>query len=211
MKSYHISFFRHGTTRANEKGMYIGTTDFPLTDKGRAELYDKTTHFVYPKVERVYSSPLLRCTETAEILFPDRELVLADEFGELHFGKFEGKTAEELVEDSDYLTWIRGGMEAKPPEGESVAELCVRTYRGLHRVLMEMMDEELRHVAIISHSGVIANAIACFGIPKYDPKQIHLEAGEGIEVLLSAQMWQQSQAFEVLGLTPFLPEESEDI
>ena len=209
MKSYHISFFRHGHTKANDNGMYIGTTDFPLSDKGRAELYDKTEHFVYPKVERVYSSPLTRCTETAEILFPDREIVMADEFSELHFGKFEGKTADELMDSQEYHDWLKGGMDAKPPEGESVAELCVRTYRGLHRILMEMMDEDMRHVAIVTHSGVIANAIACFGLPKYDPKQIQCEAGEGFEVLMSAMMWQQSQAFEVLGLTPFLPEESE--
>ncbi len=211
MRCYHISFFRHGQTKANETGMYIGTTDFPLTDKGRAELLDKTENFVYPKVECVYSSPLLRCTETAELLFPDNEIRLADEFSELHFGKYEGKTADELMAREDYHEWLKGGMDAKPPEGESVAELCVRTYRGLHRILMEMMQEDMRHVAVVTHMGVIANAMACFGLPKYDPKQIQCEPGEGFEVLMSAKMWQQSQAFEVLGLTPFLPEESESI
>ncbi len=210
MRSYHISFFRHGQTSANESGTYIGTTDFPLTDKGRTELYDKLDHFVYPKVERVYSSPLQRCTETAEILFPDREILMADEFSELHFGQFEGKTPDELMGREDYHAWLKGGMDAKPPEGESVAELCVRTYRGLHRILMEMMDEDLRHVAVVTHAGVIANAIACFGLPKYDPKQIVCEPGEGFEVQFTAQMWQQSQAFEILGLTPLLPELSED-
>ena len=210
MKSYHISFIRHGKTKANETGMFIGTTDFPLTDKGRNELYDKLEQFVYPKVERVYSSPLLRCTETAEILFPDNEICIAEEFSELHFGQFEGKTAEELMPREDYHEWLKGGMDAKPPEGESVSELCLRTYKGLHRILMEMMDEDMRHVAIVTHGGVIANAIACFGLPKFDPKQIVCEAGEGFEILMSAQMWQQSQAFEVLGLTPLLPELSED-
>ena len=210
MKSYHISFIRHGRTKANDCGMYIGTTDFPLTDKGRSELYDKLEQFVYPKVERVYSSPLLRCTETAEILFPDREIVMADEFSELHFGKFEGKTAEELIHNEEYRTWLKGGMDAKAPEGESVAELCVRTYRGLHRILMEMMDEDMRHVAIVTHAGVISNAISCFGLPKYDPKELVCEAGEGFEVQTSAMLWQQSQAFELLGITPLAPELSED-
>lgn len=209
MKSYHISLIRHGQTKANAQGLYIGTTDFPLNDKGRNELYDKLDSYAYPKVERVYSSPLERCTETAEILFPDREIVIAEEFSELHFGAFEGKSAEELLELPAYHDWLKGGMEARPPEGESVSELCVRTYHGLHRILLEMMQEDFRHVAIVTHAGVIANAIACFGVPKLDPKQIQCAPGEGFELLITAQMWQQAQAFEVLGLVPYLPEESE--
>ncbi|MCR5306118.1 MAG: histidine phosphatase family protein [Oscillospiraceae bacterium] len=209
MKNYHISLIRHGRTDANDRHLYIGTTDYPLNDAGRNELIDKLDRFVYPKVQRVYTSPLLRCTETAEILFPDRERVDAEEFSELHFGVFEGKTAEELIHDPDYREWLKGGMDAKPPQGESVAELCVRTFRGLHRILLEMMDEELNHCAVITHSGVIANALACFGLPKLDPKQIHVAAGDGFEIQINPQMWQQSQAFEILGQIPFLPEESD--
>ena len=97
MKNYHISLFRHGRTDANDRGQYIGTTDFPLNDRGRSELIDKTDRYVYPKVQRVYTSPLQRCTESAEILFPDREIVVAEDFRELHFGKFEGKTADEII------------------------------------------------------------------------------------------------------------------
>lgn len=209
MKNYHISLFRHGRTNANDRGQYIGTTDFPLNDRGRSELYDKTDKYVYPKVQRVYTSPLQRCTESAEILFPDREIVVAEEFRELHFGRFEGKTAEELMENAEYLTWIRGGMDAKPPEGESVSELCIRTFQGFHKILLEMMQEDFNHVAIVTHGGVIANAMACFGVPKLDPKQIQTAPGEGFEIQINPQMWQQAQAFEILGLSPFLPEESE--
>ena len=209
MNNYHISLIRHGKTEANDRGVYIGTTDYPLSDFGRNELLDKLERFVYPKVERVYSSPLQRCTETAEILFPDRELVIAEEFRELHFGKFEGRSAEELLHDEDYRSWMKGGMDAKPPEGESVAELSIRTYQGLHRILLEMMQEELRHCALVTHGGVISNMLACFGIPKLDPRQIQTASGEGFEIQINPQMWQQAQAFEILGVTPFLPEESE--
>lgn len=209
MKNYHISLYRHGRTAANDKGQYIGTTDLPLSELGRTELVAKAERFIYPRFDRIYTSPLQRCTESAEILFPDREIVVAEEFRELHFGRFEGKTAEELVGNEAYRTWLKGGMDAKPPEGESVSELCIRTYRGLHRILLEMMQEEFRHVAIVTHAGVISNALACFGIPKLDPKQIRIAAGEGFEVQINPQMWQQSQAFEVLGLSPFLPEEAD--
>ena len=65
MKGYRISVIRHGRTAANDKGIYIGRTDFPLSDKGAAELAGKMDEFQYPNVARVYSSPLRRCTETA--------------------------------------------------------------------------------------------------------------------------------------------------
>lgn len=209
MKNYHILLIRHGKTDANDRGQYIGTTDFPLNDRGRSELYDRLDRYVYPKVQCVYSSPMQRCTETAEILFPDRELKIAEDFRELHFGKFEGKTAEELLNDPDYRTWIKGGMDARPPEGESVAELCIRTFQGLHKILLEMMAEDMQTVSLVTHAGVIANALACFGLPKLDPKQIQIAPGEGFEIQINPQMWQQAQAFEVLGLIPFLPEEAE--
>ena len=41
MKGYRISVLRHGMTEANEKGIYIGKTDVPLSDKGAAELAAK--------------------------------------------------------------------------------------------------------------------------------------------------------------------------
>ena len=34
MKGYRISLIRHGLTEANEKGIYIGRTDLPLSAKG---------------------------------------------------------------------------------------------------------------------------------------------------------------------------------
>ena len=54
MKGYRISVIRHGRTAANDKGIYIGRTDFPLSDKGAAELAGKMDEFRYPNVARVY-------------------------------------------------------------------------------------------------------------------------------------------------------------
>ena len=38
MKGYRISILRHGKTAANEDGIYIGKTDFPLSEAGKEEL-----------------------------------------------------------------------------------------------------------------------------------------------------------------------------
>ena len=53
MKGYRISLIRHGRTEANDKGIYIGRTDYPLSQKGISELYNKLDEFEYPHVGKV--------------------------------------------------------------------------------------------------------------------------------------------------------------
>ena len=203
MKGYRISVLRHGMTEANEKGVYIGSTDLPLSDKGAAELAAKADEYDYPRVHRVYSSPLRRCTETAEILFPDTELCTVDDLRELNFGEFENKSIDELAKRRDYNDWLRGGKDARPPKGESLEEMTARTYTGLHNVIMDMMESGLTHCALITHAGIISNMLAGFGLPKYSPSQINTEPGGGFDILVTAQMWLNSQSFEILGYCPY--------
>ncbi len=203
MKGYRISIIRHGMTEANEKGIYIGKTDMPLSQKGASELAAKMDEFDYPTVHRVYSSPLKRCTETAEILFPETELVKIDDLSELNLGIFENKSVDELINRDDYKAWIRGGKDTRPPQGESLEEMTARTFSAIHSIIIDMMESGLTHCALITHAGIISNMLSCFGLPKYDPKYLNAAPGEGFEILVTAQMWLNSQAFEILGYCPY--------
>lgn len=203
MKGYRISIIRHGMTDANEQGIYIGNTDMPLSQKGAAELAAKMDVFDYPSVHRVYSSPLRRCTETAEILFPETELMTTDGMRELDFGEFEGKSVDELVGRDDYKAWLGGGRDARPPKGESLNEMTARTFSALHGIIIDMMNSGLTHCALITHGGIISNLLTGFGIPKYDPKYLNAAMGEGYDLMVTAQMWLNSQAFEILGYCPY--------
>ncbi|MCI6583328.1 MAG: histidine phosphatase family protein [Oscillospiraceae bacterium] len=204
MKGYRLYIIRHGQTEANEKGIYIGKTDFPLSDKGRNELVEKLDEYEYPGVERVYLSPAVRCVQTSYILFKDRESIVVNDLRELDFGEFDGKSVEELINRDDYKAWLKGGMDNSPPGGESIADMITRVYSALDRIILNMMDEDLTTAAIVTHSGIIANMLSCFGLPKYKPDEITCKPGEGFEILVTAQLWQQAQAFEILGRVPFL-------
>jgi alpha-ribazole phosphatase len=194
---YHIHLIRCGFTKANEENIYCGVTDLPLSPNGLSELYQKKQTLEYPRVEQVFASPLLRCTETASIIFPKVPIITMSEFSELDLGDFENKTADELVGNSDFKKWLKG--EIAPPNGETTTSLTTRCFEGLSKVIREMMNEEYRSVAIISHSGVITNICTSFGVPKYSPQELFVKPGEGIEVLVTAQFWQQSNAFEIIG------------
>lgn len=203
MKGYRISLIRHGLTEANEKGIYIGTTDTPLSRKGASELCAKMDEFDYPVVHRVYSSPLKRCTETADILFPATEMCVVDDLRELDMGIFENKSVKELIDREDYQEWLKGGKDTRPPGGESLEELTARTFKALHEIITDMMNDGLTHCAVITHAGLISNMLSCFGLPKYDPKQLNPAPGEGFEIIVTTQMWLNSQAFEILGIVPY--------
>ena len=71
MKYYKLHLIRHGLTAGNLQGLYIGSgSDLPLCDEGRAQLKTLKKDFDYPAVPLVFTSPMKRATETAEILFP---------------------------------------------------------------------------------------------------------------------------------------------
>ena len=75
MKTFKLHLIRHGITAGNLQGLYIGSgTDIPLCDEGRAQLADLKERFEYPQVDTVFSSPLMRAVETANILFPTRPI-----------------------------------------------------------------------------------------------------------------------------------------
>ena len=203
MNGYKISFIRHGLTEANKKGIYIGKTDWPLSEDGRSQLEEKAAALAYPKVERVYSSPLTRALQTAQILFPDRELVICDEMTEMDFGVFEGIELKDLLELDSYHKWIKGGLDNPPPNGESLRGMINRSMSGLTLIIMDMMKEQIHEAAVITHSGILMNLMSCFGLPKMKPMDFACEPGEGYMVNVSAMMWQNGGVFEILGRVPF--------
>ena len=83
---------RHGKTYGNTLGRYIGVTDEPLCEEGKKELEQRTMD----TVELLFVSPLKRCLETADILYPYAKQVKIPEFAECNFGEFENKNYQEL-------------------------------------------------------------------------------------------------------------------
>ena len=75
---------RHGQTQGNLEHRYIGCrTDEPLCAQGVAELRAKK----YPPVTHVFVSPMRRCMETAQLLYPDAQIAVIEDFRECDFGE----------------------------------------------------------------------------------------------------------------------------
>ena len=101
MKTFKLHLIRHGLTSGNLQGLYIGSgTDIPLCDEGRAQLAELKERFEYPQVDTVFSSPLMRAVETANILFPNATHQFSvHDLREAGFGVFENHPVKELVKN----------------------------------------------------------------------------------------------------------------
>ena len=65
-----VALFRHGVTEENKRHAYIGWTDAPICEDARLVL---AKQIVQPSpYERIVTSDLKRCLQTAEILFPNQ-------------------------------------------------------------------------------------------------------------------------------------------
>ena len=145
---------RHLATAGNEKRQYIGRTDEPLSQHAKAS-YRKAP-FYYTDVSQVIVSPMRRCIETAELLYPGKRLHIQKLLKECDFGEFEGKSYEELKEDSRYIRWLASNGTLPFPKGESqevFRKRCVQGFKSSIETLL--IGNEVKKAAFVVHGGTI--------------------------------------------------------
>ncbi len=136
-----LTLIRHGATASNLEHRYLGRTDEPLCGEGARMLERHQREGRYRKsggyraADALFTGPMLRCRQTAAILFPECEPVCIPEWTEMDFGRFEGKNYEELNGDPDYQAWIDSGGTIPFHGGESRTAFQERTVRGFHRMM----------------------------------------------------------------------------
>ena len=95
-----LLLIRHSITAGNLEHRYIGCrTDEPLCEAGIALAQQKSVEFrrSFPAPELVLVSPMQRCRQTAEILFPHVSQKIVLGLQECDFGAFEGKKLSGVV------------------------------------------------------------------------------------------------------------------
>lgn len=124
MKVYLIC---HGLTDAILNGLYCGSTDVPVNEKGLLLLKQNVVKSLYPSSKGISLfaiSALSRTAQTLRTIYGDtEEIVTLENFNELNFGDFEMKTDSELHDNEEYKVWIDHYQDQGAPHGESVEEL----------------------------------------------------------------------------------------
>ena len=203
MVTYKLHFIRHGMTEGNRVGRYVGRMDLPICAQGREELEDLKRRYQYPDVQEVYTSPLLRCLQTADILYPDKPRTIVEDLVELSLGNFEGKYIEELKNTPEYLDWIANSLHSTPPGAlETGEQFGARIASALNAIFMNMTQNRITEAAIIAHGGVFMGLLSAFSMPRKPMGEWALGNGTGYTVRMSTALWMRDQVIEVIGGVP---------
>ena len=196
-----LILIRHGKTAGNLLGRYIGSrTDEPLCDEGREGLAGKQL----PEGERLYVSPMKRCVETAEILWPGfdrKKMQKVTDLRECDFGDFENKNYKELSGNGDYQAWIDSNGTLPFPNGESMDAFKSRCLEAFARIVEEVSGAEQEWIAsgktgifragIVVHGGTIMAILEQYGYPKaaYFDYQVKNGCGYRLTPVEGTRLW----------------------
>jgi probable phosphoglycerate mutase len=149
-----VVLVRHGETELTAQRRYSGRGDVPLSAAGRAQAQATGARLstVVGDAVAVVSSPLSRCTATAEAIaaalggVPVR---VEPDLIECDFGEWEGLTFAEVRERwPDRLDAWLNSPGVSPPGGESLDTVTIRVRAALSRLLETYGGEP---VVVVSH------------------------------------------------------------
>jgi broad specificity phosphatase PhoE len=148
---------RHGRTAWNADRRFQGQTDIPLDDEGLAQAQALALHLGAEHFDHAFASDLVRARITAETICAGRDVVIAftPQLREMHFGKWEGLTWDEIVARWPELDAKneKAPMHYTAEGGESWEALCERVDVFLRAATARMAAND--RALIVSHAGVM--------------------------------------------------------
>ncbi len=177
-----IELIRHGSTAGNLEHRYVGSTDEPLMPETIQELEKRRGSFPVP--DFLIVSPMKRCMQTAEGLFPGLEKTIVPELRECDFGEFEYKNYKELQDDERYQAWIDSNGTIAFPGGESREAFIKRCSAAFSDVCEKAGKDGCESAAFVVHGGTIMAILDQFAEPHKDYFEWQVKNLEGFEGIL---------------------------
>jgi broad specificity phosphatase PhoE len=152
-----VFLVRHGVhdqLQARLCGRSAGVT---LGDAGLTQADATGRRLAVEDIEVVFTSPLERTRQTAERIARacGAPLTIEEALMEIDFGEWNGRSFASLEGEPMWRTWNGARDTARPPSGESMAEVQARLSEWLER----LVRSGARAVAAVSHADVIKAAV----------------------------------------------------
>ncbi len=169
-----ILMVRHGETDGESSIRFHGHTDVGLSEEGLEQMTRAARQVAHQPIDLVLASPLRRSWRAAWIVGKGAPVRLDDDFREVHFGRWEGLTKEEIqVRDPIlYEDWQAGVDGFAYPEGESREEFQARVVRGLER----LSRTDVYSALLVLHKGVIRVLVGALLGAELEPGEPQLGA-----------------------------------
>jgi probable phosphoglycerate mutase len=154
-----LHLVRHGSHGRLDHVLCGRMEGVALSDAGLAEVRATARRLEREAPASVYSSPLERCRQSAEVLAQalGAPLQLDDGLVEIDFGAWTGKRFDELHVDPGWEAWNARRTQARPPGGESLGEAQMRAVRAVEDVRAAHPQGA---VVLVTHSDIV-KALAC--------------------------------------------------
>ena len=158
---------RHGETDWNRSGRVMGDQPIPLNHAGERQARELALLLGGAKIARIYSSPVLRAWQTAQVLGEQLQaaIVPAPGLSEIGVGAWLNRFWRDLADDPAKRDWYAKPDEARPPGGETLCEVQRRAVLAVQEALSTLGDD---HCAFVSHADVIRTVLAHY---------LHLDLG----------------------------------
>lgn len=149
-----LYLIRHGEIPSSLPRRFIGQSDVAMTAHGHEQLENIAGYLMDFSLERVCTSPLLRCRQSAEIIgsavgcMPE----VVEELSEIALGTWEGLTVADVQQQypGEYEARGKDMTGYRPPGGESFADLFQRVWPAFAKV----MEADYERTAVVTHAGV---------------------------------------------------------
>jgi 2,3-bisphosphoglycerate-dependent phosphoglycerate mutase len=156
MLTTHIYLVRHGQSEGNAERRFGGHSPTPLSKRGRKQAAITARALASESITSIYSSDLLRATETAKPLADELQLPIntTSAFRERSVGVMEGLTFEAAASahPDEYAALLRRDFDYVLSGGESYRQMLERAREKLDQIIIENAGGK---VAVFSHTGTI--------------------------------------------------------
>ena len=172
-----LTLIRHGRTKANGEHRYLGKTEEALSAEGREYIESFVNQHRYPEADKLFTSSMKRCKETAAIIYPRIAAREIQEWDEKDFGIFEGKNYTELSDTPEYPKCIESNGKDRFPGGDDPFEFRRRCTEGFIKLIDSCQDDEV--ISLVVHGGVIMSVMETLAFPGKDFYEWHVSNGHG--------------------------------
>ena len=162
----YLLLMRHGENDWVGTNRLAGrTSGVHLNEKGRQQAEALADLLSQQPIAAVYSSPLVRCVETAEPLATRLNLPLQEEPGiiEVDYGDWQGAELKKLAATPEWQKVQHYPSHFRFPGGETLREVQARAVSTIE-ALVERHPNQV--IALFSHGDVLRTTLAHFlGVP----------------------------------------------
>lgn len=155
-----IILVRHGENDWVKKQRLAGwIPNVHLNDNGRQQAEQAARRLANLPIKAVYSSPVVRCMETAEYIAGVHQLEIVElgDVGEVRYGDWEGKKIKKLAKKKLWHVVQHFPSRIRFPNGEALREVQFRAIQALEKLSLRHADEL---IAVVSHADLIKLVLA---------------------------------------------------